>query len=83
MPTWLLSTHKKGLFKAVFENRYVKKEGINPFIGLGGIRLVQNQENTTTDYNSVFILCVKEKDIQTTEDKTNIVNKKEKSEQGS
>ena len=47
-----------------------------PFLGAVGMRLVQNQEKTTTDYNFVFLFSVKERALQTREDKTNFANKK-------
>lgn len=68
MPTWRLATHK-GHFKAIFGNRQVKKEGMSPFFVAGGIRLVQNQEKTTFNYKFVFMFSVKEKGLQTREDK--------------
>lgn len=40
-------THTK-LFKAIFGNRRVKKEGTSSFLGTGGITLMQNQEKTST-----------------------------------
>lgn len=69
---------QKGIFKVIFGNRQVRKEGISPFFGADRIRLVQNQEKTTTEYNLVFMFSVKEKGLQTRQDKTNTVNKKQK-----
>ena len=54
----------------------MKKEGIYPFLGADGMRLVQNQEKTTTHCNFVFLFSIKERALQTREDKTNFANKK-------
>lgn len=75
LPTWLLATGKRD-FKPLFGSRQVKKEGIDPFLGADGMRLVQNQQKTTTDCNFVFLFSVKERALQTREDKTNFANKK-------
>lgn len=41
---------------------------------------VENQEKTTTDCNFVFLFSVKERALQTREDKTNLANKKQSRE---
>ena len=68
--------HEKRDFKALFGSTQVKKEGIYPFLGADGMRLVQNQEKTTTHCNFVFLFSIKERALQTREDKTNFANKK-------